>query len=221
MLMSVDGKISTGDADACDVDKDFPKISGVAEGLAQYYRLEQETDFFSLNSGRVMAKIGANEYLPDVKSPLCTFIIIDNRPHLEASGVDYLLNRCKGLILATCNPDHPAFARQSDERLKIVFYKNAIDFVDLFSKLKSDCGVDRLTIQSGGTLNAQLLRLGLIDHISIVMAPALIGGKNTSSLIDGESLHSLDDIAKIKSLRLKECRQLEQSYVNLRYDVIN
>ena len=37
MLMSVDGKISTGASDHLDVDKDFPKITGVKEGLHQYY----------------------------------------------------------------------------------------------------------------------------------------------------------------------------------------
>ncbi len=36
MLMSVDGKISTGATDNLDVDKDFPKIAGVREGLHQY-----------------------------------------------------------------------------------------------------------------------------------------------------------------------------------------
>lgn len=30
MLMSVDGKISTGVADELDVDKDFPRIAGVS-----------------------------------------------------------------------------------------------------------------------------------------------------------------------------------------------
>lgn len=33
MLVSVDGKISTGASDNLDVDKDFPKIAGVKEGL--------------------------------------------------------------------------------------------------------------------------------------------------------------------------------------------
>lgn len=37
MLMSVDGKISTGSTDELDVDRDFPKIPGVKEGLHQYY----------------------------------------------------------------------------------------------------------------------------------------------------------------------------------------
>ena len=39
MLMSVDGKISTGATDDLDIDKDFPKIAGVREGLHQYYEI--------------------------------------------------------------------------------------------------------------------------------------------------------------------------------------
>ena len=56
MLMSVDGKISTGATDELDVDKDFPKITGVSEGLHQYYEIEQTTDLWSLNTGRVQEK---------------------------------------------------------------------------------------------------------------------------------------------------------------------
>ncbi len=40
MLMSVDGKISPGASDDLDVDKDFPNIIGLKEGLPQYYEIE-------------------------------------------------------------------------------------------------------------------------------------------------------------------------------------
>ena len=60
MLMSVDGKISTGNIDDRDVDKDFLKIIGIKEGITQYYDIEQTTDLFSMNSGKVMVKVGAN-----------------------------------------------------------------------------------------------------------------------------------------------------------------
>ena len=43
MLMSVDGKISTGATDDLDVDKDFPQIAGGSEGLQQYYEIERTT----------------------------------------------------------------------------------------------------------------------------------------------------------------------------------
>ena len=47
MLMSVDGKISTGAVDELDVDRDFPRINGVKEGLYQYYEIEKTTDLWS------------------------------------------------------------------------------------------------------------------------------------------------------------------------------
>lgn len=45
MLMSVDGKISTGAVDELDVDRDFPRINGVKEGLYQYYEIEKPLTF--------------------------------------------------------------------------------------------------------------------------------------------------------------------------------
>ena len=39
LLTSVDGKISTGATDEMDVDRDFPAIKGVSEGLHQYYEI--------------------------------------------------------------------------------------------------------------------------------------------------------------------------------------
>ncbi|MGD0920073.1 MAG: hypothetical protein ABSB22_26855 [Thermodesulfobacteriota bacterium] len=55
LLVSVDGKITSGDTDELDPDRDWKRIAGVREGLNQYFELEQQTDQFSLNSGRVMA----------------------------------------------------------------------------------------------------------------------------------------------------------------------
>ena len=40
MLESLDGKISSGNNDNMDVDKDFCQIEGVKEGLHQYYEIE-------------------------------------------------------------------------------------------------------------------------------------------------------------------------------------
>ena len=64
MLMSVDGKISTGAADELDVDRDFPKITGLREGLHQYYEIEQTTDLWSFNNTCSFATVS-----PDGKCP--------------------------------------------------------------------------------------------------------------------------------------------------------
>ena len=90
MLQSLDGKISSGNNDTLDADQDFYKIDGVKEGLHQYYEIEQKTDFYSLNTGRVMAKIGVNNKKEYHEKVDVRFIIIDNKPHLNENGIDYL-----------------------------------------------------------------------------------------------------------------------------------
>ena len=80
MLMSLDGKISTGAGDGLDFDRDLPRVPGVVEGLRQYYELEQETDLWSLNTGKVMAKVGANELPLPERLPV-SFAIVDNTPY--------------------------------------------------------------------------------------------------------------------------------------------
>ncbi len=221
MLMSVDGKISTGNTDNLDVDKDFPKIKGVKEGLRQYYKIEQTTDLHSLNSGRVLAKIGANKPQKNIKKLPVNFLIIDNKPHLTLTGVDNFLKKSKKLYIITTNKNHPAFARKKVNNLEIIYYEQKIDFIDLFKKLKQDYGIDRLTIQTGGTLNSVFIRQQLIDRISIVVAPVLVGGGKTATLVDGRSLSSVKELSLIKALKLTEVTKLDHSYLHLKYDVVN
>lgn len=219
LIESLDGKISTGDVDELDVDKDFKRISGVKEGLHQYYDLEKQTDPFSLNTGRVMVKIGVNAREQEPTKIGCSFIILDNKPHLTEKGTEYMAKWVKTLFLVTTNPNHPAFSlKEKHPNIEIIYYQDHIDLADLLYKLKTKYGVERLTIQSGGTLNASWIRESLIDYVSIVIAPCLIGGMNTQSLIGGESLHTELDLLKIRSLKLVKNTTLDNSYIHLLYE---
>jgi len=121
MLMSVDGKISTGSIDDRDVDKDFPKITGIKEGLKQYYDIEQTTDLFSMNSGRVMEKVGSNIKKENVTKIPVSFIIIDNKPHLNNIGIEYYIKRSKKFYLVTKNRNHPVFQYKGTENVCIIY----------------------------------------------------------------------------------------------------
>lgn len=221
LIESLDGKISTGDSDSLDVDLDLKRISGVKEGLHQYYDIEKTTDPFSFNTGRVMAKIGVNTRTQEPTKMGCSFIILDNKPHLDEKGIEYLAKWVKVLYLVTTNKEHPVFRVQSKfGNIKIIFYEDKVDLSDLLAKMKTEYGAEKITIQSGGTINSSWIREGLIDHVSIIVAPCLIGGKNTQSLIGGESLHNEDDLKMIKALKLIKCEVLENSYIHLLYDVI-
>ena len=218
MLMSVDGKISTGASDNLDVDKDFPKIIGVKEGLHQYYEIEQTTDLWSLNSGRVQAKIGINAAGMPNKTPV-SFVVIDNK-HLKEHGIRYFCALSKQFVLVTSNAKHPAFEIEEDN-LHIIYQNEQLSLKDVLTKLKSQYSCERITIQTGGTLNELFLREKLIDYLDIVVAPVLVGGKDTSTLIDGKSLLSESELSRLGVLKLQECVVLENSYLRLRYRVIH
>lgn len=216
MLMSVDGKISTGASDKLDVDQDFPKIEGIKDGLHQYYEIEQTTDLWSLNSGRVQAKLGVNQKAMPNKTPV-SFVLIDNQ-HLNEHGIRYFCALSKEFVLITTNKGHPAF-KINEDNLHII-YQDELSLKDALAILKTDYACERLTIQSGGTLNGLFLREKLFDYIDIVVAPILIGGKDTSTLIDGRSLLKEDELDQLGVLKLVECKVLEDSYLRLRYKVI-
>ena len=75
-------------------------------------------------------------------------------------------------------------------------------------------------MQTGGTLNGLFLREKLFDYVDVVVAPVLIGGKDTATLIDGKSLLSQEELSKLGVLHLQECEILEHSYLRLRYEVL-
>ena len=217
MLMSLDGKISTGATDEMDVDSDFPNITGVKEGLHQYYEIEQTTDLWSFNTGRVQAKMGVNEKKMPSKTPV-SFVLLDNH-HLTKHGVEYFCELSKQAVVITSNASHPAFNVKADN-LHII-YQEQPSLLKALERLKTECGCERLTVQSGGTINGLFLREKLFDYVDIVVAPLLIGGKDTSTLIDGDSLMSKTELSKLGVLKLLACEALKDSYVRLRYEVIH
>ena len=189
--------------------------------MKQYYDLELCTDEFSLNTGRTLAKIGINEKQDSTEQLPVTFVVVDSKPHLSEQGVSNLAYKGRELIVVTSHPAHPALSlKERLGNLHVLQYEK-IDFSHLFSRLKHDFGATLMTIQSGGRLNATLVREGLIDRLLLVIAPALVGGKDTPTPLDGESLHTTAELSNIKALDLVQATSLRDSYVLLEYEVRN
>ena len=55
-------------------------------------------------------------------------------------------------------------------------------------------GVNRLMVEGGATLNFELLRLGLVDEVSVFVAPMIFGGANAPTLADGTGLERSEAI---------------------------
>lgn len=219
LLMSVDGKISTGDTDDFDVDKDIPRIPGdPSAGLHQYYEEELETSLWPINSGRVLAKVGVNEKpIPKDQEKNVNFVVLDNN-HLNSHGVEVMSKRSKMLVIVTSNKSHPVYKLKSNlKNITIIEYKGEMNPVEILNKL-GELGCKEATIQTGGTLNNMWLRSSCIDLLNIVVTPILVGGKTVSTLIDGPAAKSLSDL---RGLELISVKKMKNSYLQLRYKVNN
>lgn len=54
-----------------------------------------------------------------------------------------------------------------------------------------------------------------------MVAPALLGGRDTPTLIDGDTLHSPSQLSQLGILKLESAEVLRDSYLRLRYQVIS
>lgn len=82
-------------------------------------------------------------------------------------------------------------ARVESLRLRgVEVYVHAAPRVDLVEALRvlRGLGVERLMVEGGGTLNFELLRLGLVDELTIYVAPMIFGGESAPTLADGVGL---------------------------------
>ena len=151
------------------------------------------------------------------KTPV-SFVLLDNT-HMTEHGVQYFCARSKEFVLITTNKTHPAFSIKADN-LHIIYQEN-LSLEDALIELKKNYGCERITIQSGGTVNGMFLREKNFDYVDIVVAPVLIGGKETSTLVDGVALTKENELDKLGVLSLIGCDVLENSYIRLRYKVVS
>jgi 2,5-diamino-6-(ribosylamino)-4(3H)-pyrimidinone 5'-phosphate reductase len=68
-----------------------------------------------------------------------------------------------------------------------VLGEKRVDLKKALARL-SQLGVTRLMVEGGGTLNYELLRLGLVDELSVYLAPKIFGGHSAPTLADGDGL---------------------------------
>jgi riboflavin biosynthesis pyrimidine reductase len=89
-----------------------------------------------------------------------------------------------------------------------------VDLVKMMDTLKKT-GVDHLMVEGGGTMNFELMRLGLVDEVMIYVAPLLFGGAGSPTLADGTGFMREQALA----LKLAEVQHWEDGGVLLRYKI--
>lgn len=84
-------------------------------------------------------------------------------------------------------------------------------------ELSTRFGVKAIRVDSGGALNGALLRAGLIDEVSVLITPMLVGGTTPRSIFTAPDLTSPDSVIPLK---LCHVEQLRGETVWVRYEIV-
>ncbi|NOH00993.1 MAG: 2,5-diamino-6-(ribosylamino)-4(3H)-pyrimidinone 5'-phosphate reductase [Chloroflexi bacterium] len=87
-----------------------------------------------------------------------------------------------------------------------------VDLRKMMRTLKK-IGVDHLMVEGGGTINFELMRLGLVDELLIYVSPMIFGGANAPTPADGFGLPREDAM----QTKLTDAERWDDGGVLLKY----
>jgi 2,5-diamino-6-(ribosylamino)-4(3H)-pyrimidinone 5'-phosphate reductase len=93
-----------------------------------------------------------------------------------------------------------------------------IDYRAALEELNSRDAVKVIRVDSGGTLNGVLLRSGLVNEVSILIHPYLVGGTSPKSIYQASDLIAANGVTRLKLISLE---QPSDDYIWIRYEVLN
>jgi len=114
-------------------------------------------------------------------------------------------------------------ARTSKDQLESLHSQNVDVFVhdgervDLKQMMHTlyELGIKRLMVEGGATLNFELLKLGLVDEVSVFVAPMIFGGETAPTLAAGSGLERSEAVP----LKLSNIERWDDGGVLLHYKV--
>jgi 2,5-diamino-6-(ribosylamino)-4(3H)-pyrimidinone 5'-phosphate reductase len=99
----------------------------------------------------------------------------------------------------------------------IVAGDERVDFRTALEELSARYGITKIRIDSGGILSGVLLRAGLVNEVSVLVGPYLVGGTSPRSMFVAPDLASPDGVIP---LRLIAVEQMRGDIIWLRYEVV-
>jgi len=120
--------------------------------------------------------------------------------------------------LCSCRTPPEYLACLAERRVPtIVTGDERVDLRAALERLADEHGVRRVHVDSGGSLHSLLLRQGLVDEVSVMIEPVLVGGCSPRWWYRGPDLAGPEGAVR---LALTDVRRVGDGVVWLRYDVV-
>jgi riboflavin biosynthesis pyrimidine reductase len=132
--------------------------------------------------------------------------------HFESSNIDgdHLV-----ILLGQDVPDNHLAELAADGVSYIVAEEAEMDLAAMLDVLGRELGIRRLLLEGGGGINGSFLAAGLVDEISLLVAPAVDGREGARATFE----HGEEGVAGKVCLSLRSAEAIDHGVVHLRYAV--
>lgn len=216
MMTAVDGRIDCG-------------MTAKLKGVDEYYETLNALDVPTTLSGRTTAQLemaepgvfeikNAEAYAKEGFSKKAVAqgyeVVVDTKGTLlwqDQAGSD------KPLVVITSEQVTTEYLKYLDS-LSISWIVSGKDHIDLASAMEilaEEFDVERMAIVGGGTINGAFLGTGLLDEVSILLAPGIDGRRGFAAAYDGLPMDT-----EPFQLKLEKLKQYSNGAVWLRYTII-
>ncbi len=127
-------------------------------------------------------------------------VVID--PKLEIPLGSKILDGPPETVIVTTK-NTPKAQKLIKSGIKVMNYKGKLKLKWLLKKLGS-MGVMTAMIEGGGSLNWHALDEGVVDKVNIFVAPKVIGGQKSISVVGGDTFRRLGSAVKLRDMKAKK-----------------
>ena len=213
--MTVDGKIATTSGDS--------KISS-KEDLVRVHRLRASADAIVVGISTIMAD-DPRLTVRLVKGKNPARVIVDSRGRIPIdSQIMRTAQKVRTIVAVTEQAPEEKIRKLEDMGAQVLVISEGkkgqsaavprgVNLKKLFRRLEK-MGLGRILVEGGGELNWSLLRLGLVDDLTVTIAPRIAGGRLATTLVEGDGF---DEIAQGIRLQLKRVERKNAGELVLHY----
>ncbi len=190
--MTLDGKIATVAGDSM--------ISCGAD-LDRIHRLRASVDAVMIGVGTVLAdNPSLTVRRTRGKNPVRVIMDSEARTPLTAKVLD---GSVKTIIAVTNRAPKQRVKRLLETGTQVVACGSAkVCLSKLLKKLRV-CGVRKILLEGGSTLNWSMLKQGLVDEVRIAIAPRIVGGTAARTLVGGNGFARVSKSVKLELSSMK------------------
>jgi 2,5-diamino-6-(ribosylamino)-4(3H)-pyrimidinone 5'-phosphate reductase len=193
--MTVDGKIATTVGDS--------KISS-HQDLRRVHKLRSSVDAIIVGISTVLVdnpRLSVRLHKRKGENPVR--VIIDSTARIPLnSRLLKSAHKIKTIVAITKRASSDKIRKICDAgAIVVIAGSETVDLVEVFLFLKK-IGIKKILVEGGGELNWSLFSLKLVDELIVTIAPTIVGGRNATSLVDGDGYFEMSRAIKMKLIKI-------------------